>query len=428
MPCTEVAPTEDPSIPASPGCWPPAIWAVLIGCFAVRGLGFAYPFLPYHLDGLGFSTSTTGWIVAAFGAGYLIGQIACGWLSDRIGQRATLGIAMAAAAAILPALAELRTTAGIFVAAYLTGVIYDAARPVVSAVIADAMPTEAEQARVNGWRHFAINSGAALTGALGGYLAVRIGTGALFWTNAVACAAFGIVALRFLPGRDIHAHPQAERTGYSEVSEALRDGRLWLLSLASLCALICAGGVFTALPILMTADGLDAAAYGTTQVANGTAVVLLSPLLTPWLSHRASAKSPMTGLLAASGLILGVAMGAAGLSDSTLTYSLAAALAVPGEILLFIAAGDLVTRIAPPQSRGLYAGLWGTNLAMAIMIAPVMTAWALDHGGELTASAVFFGIGLVSAALCWSLHSSIHEVKTSPAIRESRPPRLSRRR
>ncbi|MCX5103492.1 MFS transporter [Streptomyces sp. NBC_00439] len=398
---------------------------MLIGSFVVRGLGFSYPFLSYHLDGLGFSTSTTGWIVAAFGAGYLIGQIACGWLSDRIGQRATLVTAMAAAAVFLPALGELRSTTGVFVAAYLTGVIYDAARPVVSAVIADAIPTEAEQARVNGWRHFAINSGAALTGALGGYLAVRIGTGALFWINAAACAAFGFVALCFLPGRHVAVHPQAERTGYGE---ALRDGRLWLLSLASLCALICAGGVFTALPILMTADGLDAAAYGTTQVANGTAVVLLSPLLTPWLSHRAGAKSPMTGLLAASGLILGVAMGAAGLSDSTLSYSFAAALAVPGEILLFIAAGDLVTRIAPPQSRGLYAGLWGTNLAMAIMIAPVMTAWALDHGGDLTASAVFFGIGLVSAALCWPLHSSIHEVKTSPAIRESRPPRLSRRR
>ncbi|MFD4948876.1 MFS transporter [Streptomyces sp. NPDC058409] len=56
------------------------------------------PFLPYHLDSLGFSTRTTGWIVAAFGAGYLIGQIACGWLSDRIGQRATLVTAMAAAA------------------------------------------------------------------------------------------------------------------------------------------------------------------------------------------------------------------------------------------------------------------------------------------------------------------------------------------
>ncbi|MFE4335372.1 MFS transporter [Streptomyces sp. NPDC056831] len=419
MPRTEDPPTETPFTPSSPSRWPPAIWAVLIGCFAVRGLGFAYPFLPYHLDSLGFSTRTTGWIVAAFGAGYLIGQIACGWLSDRIGQRATLVTTMAAAAVILPALAELRSTAGIFVAAYLTGLVYDAARPVVSAVIADAIPTEAEQARVNGWRHFAINSGAALTGALGGFLAVHIGTGALFWANAAACAAFGVVALRFLPGRSIHAHPRVERSGYSEAGEALRDGRLWLLSLASLCALICAGGVFTALPILMTADGLDAAAYGTTQVANGTAVVLLSPLLTPWLSDRASAKRPMTGLLAASGLILGVAMGAAGLSDSTLSYSLAATLAVPGEILLFIAAGDLVTRIAPPQSRGLYAGLWGTNLAMAIMIAPVMTAWALDHGGELTASAVSFGTGLVGAALCWPLHFSFPEIKTSPAIRES---------
>ncbi|MFJ5725835.1 hypothetical protein [Streptomyces sp. NPDC093149] len=36
---------------------------------------------------------------------------------------------------------------------------------------------------------------------------------------------------------------------------------------------------------------------------------------------------------------------------------------------------------------------------MAITIAPVMAAWALDHGGGLTASAVAFGIDLVGAAL-----------------------------
>ncbi|MFI1226265.1 MULTISPECIES: MFS transporter [unclassified Streptomyces] len=398
------------SAPSDPARWPPAIWAVLIGCFAVRGLGFAYPFLPYHLDGLGYSTRTTGWVVAAFGVGWLVGQVACGRLSDRIGHRATLTAAMAVATAVLPALAELRGTAGIFAAAFLTGMVYDAARPVVSAVIADTVPTEAGQALVNGWRHYAVNCAAGLAGALGGYLAIRVGTEALFWVNALACAAFGVAVMRFLPARSGTSGARAAGAGYGQ---AFRDRRLWLLSLASLGALICAGGILTALPILMTADGLSAAAYGTTQVANAAVVVVLSPLLTPWLSRRAGAERPMTALLAASGFVLGVAMGVAGLSDTTLGYSVAAALAVPGEVVLFIAAGDLVTRIAPPQSRGLYAGLWGTNLALAIIIAPLTTAWALDHGGGHMASAMSVGTGLLGAVLCWPLHRSLRGLRTS---------------
>ncbi|MFF1717469.1 MFS transporter [Streptomyces sp. NPDC058268] len=386
---------------------------MLIGSFAVRGFGFAYPFLPYHLDGLGLSTHTTGWIVAAFGTGWLIGQVACGWLSDRIGYRATLVTAMAAAAAALPILAELRATVAVFAATLLVGMVYDAARPVVSAVIAETMDTESEQALINGWRHFAINTGAALTGALGGYLVGKAGTAALFWANAVACALFGIAALYFLPAQHAGAVSRRPPTGYRE---ALRDGRLWLLSLSSLCALICAGGVFTALPILMTADGLNAAAYGWTQVANAGAVLVLSPLLTPWLSRRAGAERPMTGLLGASAVVLGAGLGVAGLADSTIGYGLAAVLAVPGEIVLFIAAGDLVTRISPPQSRGLYAGLWGSNLATAIIVAPVMTVWALDHGGGLTASALSVGTGLLGAVLCWPLHRRLGTRRVGPSM------------
>ncbi|MEV8336674.1 MFS transporter [Streptomyces niveus] len=399
--------TTSPTQPASAatGRWPPTLWAVLIGSFAVRGFGFAYPFLPYHLDELGFSTTTTGWIVAAFGAGWLLGQVLCGWLSDRFGHRATLVAAMTLATVILPVLAEVRTVAAVFPATLVAGMVYDAARPVVSVVIADAVPRPADQALVNGWRHFAVNAGAALTGSLGGYLASTAGTAILFWANAVACGLFGLAALHFLPAR--HADQGRGIPDREAYRAAFHDVRLLLLSVASLCGLICAGGVFTALPLLMAADGLDVVAYGWTQVANAAAVLLLSPLLTPWLSRRTSDERPMTGLLALSVLLLAGAMGIAGLSDSMLGYSFASAAAVPGEIILFIAAGDLVMRIAPTNARGLYAGLWGSNLATAITIAPLMTSWAIGHGGDLTASVSTLTVGVLGAFLCLPLHHQL---------------------
>ncbi|MFD7853521.1 MFS transporter [Streptomyces microflavus] len=407
----QIAPDSD----AKAHRWPPIIWAALIGTFTIRAFGFAYPFLPYHANDLGFSAHMTGWIVASFGAGWLVGQVGCGWLSDRFGPRATLGYAMGAATVALPVLAEVRSPVTLLVSTFLTGVVYDAARPVITALIDDTFPTKAQQILVNGWRHFCVNIGAALTGSLGGYLAATAGLPTLFWINACACALFGFAAVFLLPPRRTGQGTDRSRPSYSQ---ALRDSRLWLLSLASLCALTCAGSVFTALPMLMSSDGLDATAYGWTQVANAAAVLLLSPFLTPWLSGRAAQGGPMTGLLAASSLLLGIGMGLAGLADSTYGYCLAAAAAVPGEIILFIAAGDLVSRLAPPGAHGRYAGLWGSNLALAVIAAPLLAAWSLSHGGGITATWVICGTGALGAVLCWPLHSSLR-TPNAPTPRES---------
>ncbi|MFD4245808.1 MFS transporter [Streptomyces sp. NPDC058525] len=408
MPSTVATPQTAPDPDAKARRWPPIIWAAFIGTFTIRAFGFAYPFLPYHANSLGFSAHMTGWIVASFGAGWLVGQVGCGWLSDRFGPRATLGYAMGAATVTLPVLAEVQSPVALLVSAFLTGVVYDAARPVITALIDDTLPTKAQQVLVSGWRHFCVNIGAALTGSLGGYLAATAGLPTLFWINACAFALFGIAAVLLLP-----PPPRSRRAGSDldcsrpSYSDALRDSRLWLLSLASLCALTCAGSVFTALPMLMSSHGLDATAYGWTQVANAAGVLLLSPFLTPWLSRRAAQGGPMTGLLAASSLLLGIGMGLAGLADSTSGYCLAAAAAVPGEIILFIAAGDLVSRLAPPGAHGRYAGLWGSNLALAVVTAPLLAAWSLSHGGGVTATWAICGAGALGAVLCWPLHSSI---------------------
>ncbi|WP_329453504.1 MFS transporter (plasmid) [Streptomyces sp. NBC_01724] len=413
MPTTAIL-TEPPAPVPTPAStrWPPVIWALLAGTFLVRGLGFAYPFLSYRLTELGFSTAIVGQILAAFGCGWLVGQLLCGWLSDRLGRRTTLLGTMVTAALTLPVLAAVQSAAAVLTAAFIAGVVYDAHRPIVSAVIADTLPSESGRALVNGWRHFAVNVGAALTGSLGGLLAGRVGISMLFWFNAAACVAFALIALRFMKPT-LASGGAADRPSYRA---ALADARLWLLSLASLAALTCAAGMFTALPMLMTEDGLDAAAYGWTQVVSAAAVVVLSPVLTPWLSRRALRDTPMLGQLATSSLVLGAGMGAAGLASSTLGYSLAAAIAVPGEIILFIAASDLVNRISPREARGLYAGIWGSTLAIAVIAAPMLAAWSLDNGGDLLAGTTTFTAGLLGAVLCVPLRALLADQFLPPKV------------
>ncbi|MFI1400781.1 MFS transporter [Streptomyces sp. NPDC020681] len=412
--------TVDRSSAGRSARWPAVIWALLACTFVVRAAGFALPFLSFRASELGLSTSTAGRIVAAFGAGWFAGQLLCGWLSDRLGRRTTLIGALLLASITLPVLAEVRTAPALFAAAAVVGMVYDAPRPIVSAVIATTMPNEAARTTVNAARHFSVNIAAGLTGAVGGLLAHRVGVSWLFWANAAACATGGLIAWRFMKPTRTNAHPATgERPRFRA---ALADRRLWLLWLASLCAMTCAAGMFSSLPLLMAAQGLDAAAYGCTQVATAAAVIAVTPLLTPWLSRRAAREVPMTGPLAASSLLLGAGMGAAGLAATTTGYSFVAVCSVPGEVILFIAASNLVDRISPPGARGSYAGIWSSTLAVAVIAAPTLTAWSLSTGGELLAGASILAAGGIGAALCIPLRALINaSLRVTHSPSNSRP-------
>ncbi|MFD5814773.1 MFS transporter [Streptomyces sp. NPDC127038] len=406
MPTTALSATAShpPPLPTAARHWPPLVWVLLTGTFAVRAAGFCYPLLSYRLADLHLGVHRTSAVLSAFGVGWLAGQLLCGWLADRIGQRLTLAGAMLLAAAVFPLLAQVRSPSAVTAAAAVSGLVYYAPWPIVTAAIADTVTSGAERARINGWRHFATNLGAAVTGAAGGALAGPLGISPLVWCNAIVCGGFALVVLAVMPpgGAVRAAH---SRGGHRQ---ALSDTRLWLLWLASLAALIPVAGLFSILPLMMTHDGLPVSAYGWTQLASAAAVLVLSPLLNPWLARRAARPTAMVGHLALGSVVLGAGIGSAGLASTPAGYVVAAVIAVPGEICAFVAATDILHRIAPAPARGLYAGIWGTTLAAAVMSAPLLAGWSITTGGDQLVGLTTLASGLLGAALCAPLAALLH--------------------
>ncbi|MFJ8158387.1 MFS transporter [Streptomyces sp. NPDC094468] len=376
------------------------VWLLIVGASALRAAGYVYPFLSYRLGELGFSPRAVSGVLTLFGVGWLAGQILWGQLADTLGRRTTLVGAMTLAAVVLPLLAETAAPVAIGTASVIAGMCYDAPRPVISAVVSDEITDRGRRASITGWRHFGVNVGAAVTGASGGLLADQVGLPFLFWANAAACAAFAIAVRLGMPA-DQSASTNG-RSGHGVHTALLRDGRLWLLWLASVLALTPAAGLFSILPLLMASQGMPAAAYGWTQVASAAAVLLLSIPLNGWLKQKAKT-SPMVGLLAVSSLILGAGIGAGGLAASPLQYAAAAAAAVPGEIIAFVAASAALDKIAPPHARGLYAGIWGSTLATAVICAPLLAGWSLTQGGPHLVALSTFACGALGALVCLPL-------------------------
>ncbi|MGW2688882.1 MFS transporter [Streptomyces sp. NPDC001414] len=373
------------------------MWVLVVGAGLIRAGGFVYPFLPYRLADLGFSTRGISTALAVFGVGWLVGQILWGRMSDALGRRATLVTAMVLAAVVLPLLAWTTAPVAITAASVVAGACYDAPRPVITAVIADSVPDADMRASLNGWRHFGINVGAAVTGATGGLLAGSIGLPVLFCINASVCAALALTVLLVVPSD--RPAPTVPVPHPGSVASPLRDRRLWLLWLASLGALMPVAGLASTLPLLMADAGMPARAFGWTQVASAGAVLVLSAPLNKWLSRRAD----MVRLLAVSSLVLGAGIGSAGFASSPLEYTAAATAAVPGEVVAFVAASAVLDRITPAHARGLYAGVWGSTLATAVICAPVLSGWSLTHGGPGLVGVTTAACGVLGAAFCLPL-------------------------
>ncbi|OMC22505.1 hypothetical protein A5736_10085 [Mycobacterium sp. SP-6446] len=376
--------------------YPPVIWVLLAGNLLVRAAGFAYPFLAYHVAEPGHAPGTVGTILAVFGVGWVMGQLLCGWLIDRLGRRSTLAAMMLLAGLASALLAGAKTAGALVVGAALVGVVFDAPRPVLSAAINELIPDPRKRAKVDAWRlGWTTNAGAAISGGIGGLLADAIGVPALYWINAVAFALFAAIALSGMPP-DVRRPPSITKTGYRR---AFSDRRLMLLLVSSAATLTASIGFFAALPMLMSRHGLGAGAYGWTQLANASTVMALTPLLTPWLSRQVATLPRMDILAAAAAWTTGW-LATAAVADSTLSFSLAVAACAPGEIAWFVLAAGVVHRIAPAEHRGRYHGVWGMALALAAIAAPLLVAYGLGHGGPPMVAVSILVVGFAGAALC----------------------------
>lgn len=233
-----------------------------MGTIVVQATGLAYPLLNYHLA-THLSTRVIGSVLAAFGAGWLVGQVVCGRGTDLFGSRAALVGAIATAAAEQP---------------------WHAPAQSVPAPRTDVMPDQARRAEVAGWRHCAVNPG-----AVGGVLADRVGTAPLlFWCNALARP-----RRHWRPALPRPRPPRAARGRQPSPAAPRRERRAVVAAVpGDLAALTCAVGLLSSLPMLMSARGLSATACGWTQAVNALVVIALSPLITPRLSHRATAPRP----------------------------------------------------------------------------------------------------------------------------------------
>lgn len=385
------------------------VWVLLGVSLLLRALGFAYPFIGFHLADRGHGTQAAGIVLAALGAGWAAGQLMCGWMLDRIGRRMTLAATMLATAIALAATAELHSLVALTISALATGLFWDGCRPAIGALMFDLVPDNQRRARLEAWRVGCVaNVGALICGGIGAF-ANSSGVSLLFWLNAFGCAIVAAAALTLLPSDHKRTVDEPTR-GYRQVLGNRRFVLLWLSGLATLTSFM---SLYTALPMIMSAHGFGTGAYGVVFMVNAVTVIVVSPSIAGPLG-KALASRARPDLMIATGMAMAAGMSIIGFGTSMTTFFIAVIAMGVCESAWLVIAADLVNRVAPPSLIGAYQGVWGFAAASAAVLSPIIAMVAFNCGGQHWVGLTLLALGLFAALLCLPLSRESLSVEAAP--------------
>ncbi|NUS74354.1 MAG: MFS transporter [Corynebacteriales bacterium] len=388
---TTVAPPAEPttSAPATgriqqlaytfAGGLPRTFWTLFAGQLINRLGNMVLPMLVFYLGAKGLSDGQIGIVHGALGAGALVSHPLGGWLADKYGRRTTLIVGLVSTSAALIFVGSVSGVPMLMLAAAIFGAVSDIYRPAASALVTDVVPAPL-RAKAFGLIYWAINLGFAISTTAAGFLAAH-GYWLLFAVDAGAMAAFALVIIF---GIKNDSRPDATTTPTVSYLKVLTDRLLLMFTALNLAAAMIYSQAYVTLPLAMRDDGLSTAKYGMVIALNGVLIIVLQPLLTPWLSKF----KPMH-MLAVSWLGMGTGMALTGLAETTAEYAATIAVWTLGEVAAAGFVPAMIASIAPAAARARYQGIAGWSWSAAYLFGPLLGANTY----------AFFG----PAALWWSV-------------------------
>ena len=378
---------------------PREAWVVIGGdTLSAVGSGLTLPFLLVYLSRIrDIDLATAGLAVSTVALAGFAGNPFGGWLTDRLGSKASLvcGLAVAAAGAFL--IAGVRSPWQAFVAVSVAGFGAAVVVPCQDSLLAVVVEPP-DRSAVFALRNATLNAGYGI-GAILASLIADLGSSAsfvlLYVVDGLTFLAFIPVLWLLLPTAGARPHrvprpsPDQARPGYAVV---LRD-RTFMRTWALIALLVGAGfsQTLAAFPAFATGEGgISAAALGVCFAVNTCVVVLAQlPVLRLMEGHRRT-----TGIVIACGLWAGawsltfLAGQSAGVS-AVVGLCLALGVFGIGETFLAPSQAALVNDLAPDDLRGRYNGLYTLAWTTGFLVGPAVAASALAAG---RAGALFAGL------------------------------------
>lgn len=403
---------------------PLRVWLLSLVMLVNRSGAMVVAFLSvYLIDQQGFAPAKAGYVMAAFGAGGVLGNYFGGLLNDRFGSWHIQLYSMVGAGILNIMLGQVSEFWALCLFAFLISLVADAFRPANRAAIAIYAPEE-RLTQSFGLQRMAVNLGFSIGPAVGGYLIYSYGFELMFWADGLTFLLAALVFRIALPP-DETAKPLVARLTKEQQREQMLAGTLpapasapahtqgWLLAfvLANTAIILCFFQLFSTFGVYLKESGFDERALGWLFTLSGFLIVGTEmPIL--YVAERRY--RPVPTMLFGSGLIIVAYLTLPlVLTISYVALVLMMLLLTMGEILYMPFTNTYVSKHAPPARRGEYLGLLSASYSAAFVISPLVGFGVAEHYGYGAATYVCCGIALLG----WGLLSRVNVLRERAAGR-----------
>ncbi|MCX8569443.1 MFS transporter [Aminobacter sp. MET-1] len=364
--------------------------------------GMTLTFLAIRLQqDFGLSPAAIGMLI---GAGPLLGAAAspfAGTLSDRIGRRSVLTVALLFAGLGLIGLGLAQSVAAFAIAHIVSSVAAAVYEPVSRALMSDAAP-EKLRLKVFSWRYLVINAGWAVGPMIG--IAIGANSPMPFFIAGAVHFAFSAAIFLIVPAVFVGtagAGAAAQIPGFRRLVATLRDRRLIFYLGGGTLLLAVYGQWSVTLSQYLTTNLEDGVKIFAWLVTTNAAVVVFATAPARMLIERIG---PMKAMVLGCLLFLGGEVGFAFATSATMLIGFMVLFTI-GEVLVVPSEYVLVDRISNDGNRGAYFGAHSL-CAVGNFFGPLLGGLALGaFGGQgmfmlfaafAAGSAVLFALGYAS--------------------------------
>jgi MFS family permease len=373
----------------------PAFW-LLVATLALLLFASSAPSPLYivYQQQWGFSAIVLTAVFAVYALGLLGALIVAGSLSDHLGRRPTLLLALAIEIAGMLLFAEARSVIWLFVARVLQGVATGIATAAISAALIDLQP--AHKPRLGALLAAAAPMGGLAAGALGSGLLVEYGpapTRLVYW---LLLAGFALAALLALAIPETVARRATWRQSLRPqvaVPASLRAD--FFATVPCLTATWALGGLILSLGPSLTAKVL----HDSSHVAGGLSIFIMAGVSSAMSLVLRDTHARVAARGGLSALIVGVALALIALNDgSTALFLLATGIAGLGFGPAFAGAFRAVTNRAPADRRAALVASVYVASYLAYSLPALAAGIAVTRYG-LADTANVYGAALIALAL-----------------------------
>lgn len=356
-------------------------WMLALVMLINRTGAMVLPFMAIYMrDHLHFSLEEAGIVLSFFGLGSLLGNIAGGWLTDKLGSFKVQCLSLFLAAPLYILIGKFHTVETLSAGIFTLSFIADLFRPANSAAITSYAKPE-NLTRAFSLNRMAINLGFSFGPFLGGLLAA-ISYDLLFWGNAIGCLSAAILFYSYFNNRKgrnskvpVTALP-AENT--QQRTSAYRDKPYLFFAFICMLYFIPFCQLLNAMPLFFDEKaGMSKEAIGTLMGYSGFIIVLTEMVIVSMLQKRFSIYNS---------IILGTLFIIPGFIVYLFTTQLwalylAISLISLSEILVLPFTSTVGALRAGTHNKGSYMALNALGFSMAFIITPFLSTKIIEAYG-----------------------------------------------